>query len=271
MSIEAFGCCSHYMMCSEKESCLFPEDEFYTACMYRKNLEAGRIFYGSKKNKKTEIPLPDNKVIINLQNPERTGKISEQTGKVPERFRKNQERIYLDCYDRNFNVGHISGKDLTYQLTEQELEFLKETFTNIGIPFTCKCDENKCVLEGTKEEPANARVTFNIQDNEQKFVIANFNGGCLILKRYADGIAKALKAKGIDAKVNLSGAYDRIVDYKKNVQIKNEVQNLSVTQNTTTNPVRNGNLSQKPAHQEVKQREKGIICGQMSLLDGLAG
>lgn len=266
------------MACSEQESCLFPDDEFYKACMYRKNLEAGRIFYGSKAREKNKIPVPENKVILNLQNPERNDQVPEETVKIPERFRKNQERIYLDCYQRHFNVGHLSGKDLTYPLTEQEAKLLQETFRELEIPYVCQADENKCILEGTKEEPANARVSFCIQGSEQKFVIANFNS-CLILKRYADGIAKALKAKGIEANVHLMGAYDRVVDYKRvpELQTKNELKPerneniaLNVTSHETRNEIRNGNLIQKSIYQENKEAKKGVISGQMNLFNGLA-
>jgi hypothetical protein len=46
MILEEFGCCSHYVECSDKGNCLFTENEDYKGCYYRKNLEKGRIFYG---------------------------------------------------------------------------------------------------------------------------------------------------------------------------------------------------------------------------------
>lgn len=39
-----FGCCSRYRECSDARRCLAPD--IGHGCMYRRNLEAGRIFYG---------------------------------------------------------------------------------------------------------------------------------------------------------------------------------------------------------------------------------
>lgn len=42
---DKFGCCSKYKECSEAKKCLH-NDKFYSrACWYKKNLEAGKIFY----------------------------------------------------------------------------------------------------------------------------------------------------------------------------------------------------------------------------------
>lgn len=44
-TFEQFGCCSRYRECSKLKYCTH-ENPFYSgACMYRKNLEAGKIFY----------------------------------------------------------------------------------------------------------------------------------------------------------------------------------------------------------------------------------
>lgn len=43
---DAFGCCSRYRSCSAAEKCLIPGLDYSAHCSYRKNLEAGRIFYG---------------------------------------------------------------------------------------------------------------------------------------------------------------------------------------------------------------------------------
>lgn len=40
-----FGCCSQYEKCSREKHCIHPDLLYATACMYRKNLEAGKIFY----------------------------------------------------------------------------------------------------------------------------------------------------------------------------------------------------------------------------------
>lgn len=46
---EMFGCCSHYIECSDQKKCV-KDNDFSRNCYYRKNLEAGRIFYGKNKN-----------------------------------------------------------------------------------------------------------------------------------------------------------------------------------------------------------------------------
>mgnify|MGYP006916072407 CR=1 FL=1 len=47
---EEFGCCNDFMKCSDARECLYPRDRFYNGCQYRRNLEAGRIFYGKNRN-----------------------------------------------------------------------------------------------------------------------------------------------------------------------------------------------------------------------------
>ena len=44
-SFETFGCCSLYKKCSAEGKCLHQDILYATACMYRKNLERGNIFY----------------------------------------------------------------------------------------------------------------------------------------------------------------------------------------------------------------------------------
>ena len=43
---EKFGCCGKYVECSDAKKCLHCNTFYAKACYYRKNLEAGRIFYG---------------------------------------------------------------------------------------------------------------------------------------------------------------------------------------------------------------------------------
>jgi len=47
---DMFGCCNSYVQCSDAGYCLHLKDREYWGCCYRKNLEAGRIFYGKNKN-----------------------------------------------------------------------------------------------------------------------------------------------------------------------------------------------------------------------------
>lgn len=51
LASDSFGCCSRYEACSDAKRCIHPDQEFSSACAYRKNLEEGRIFYGKNKNK----------------------------------------------------------------------------------------------------------------------------------------------------------------------------------------------------------------------------
>lgn len=46
----AFGCCNDFILCSDARQCLKAKDPDYIGCQYRKNLEAGRIFYGKNRN-----------------------------------------------------------------------------------------------------------------------------------------------------------------------------------------------------------------------------
>lgn len=47
---DTFACCNDFERCSDALKCLKPEDRKYNGCLYRKNLEAGRVFYGKNKN-----------------------------------------------------------------------------------------------------------------------------------------------------------------------------------------------------------------------------
>ena len=46
---ESFGCCHRYELCSDAKKCIHPDFMVAIACSYRKNLEAGCIFYGKNK------------------------------------------------------------------------------------------------------------------------------------------------------------------------------------------------------------------------------
>lgn len=44
------GCCSHYVECSDALRCIQRNPRISMACIYRKNLKAGKVFYGKNKN-----------------------------------------------------------------------------------------------------------------------------------------------------------------------------------------------------------------------------
>lgn len=46
----SFGCCNDFYICSDALKCIKADDPYYKGCMYRKNLEAGRVFYGKNRN-----------------------------------------------------------------------------------------------------------------------------------------------------------------------------------------------------------------------------
>ena len=46
----SFACCSKFTECSDAKRCLHENKLYSTACMYRYNLENGKIFYGKNKN-----------------------------------------------------------------------------------------------------------------------------------------------------------------------------------------------------------------------------
>lgn len=47
---EQFGCCSRFMECSDARKCIHPDALFAAACIYRRNLENGKIYYGKNRN-----------------------------------------------------------------------------------------------------------------------------------------------------------------------------------------------------------------------------
>lgn len=47
---KSFGCCSRFIECSDAKRCVHVNKLYSTSCTYRRNLEAGNIFYGKNKN-----------------------------------------------------------------------------------------------------------------------------------------------------------------------------------------------------------------------------
>lgn len=45
-----FDCCHRFEECSNAKACTHPDKRFALSCGYRKNLKAGRIFYGQNRN-----------------------------------------------------------------------------------------------------------------------------------------------------------------------------------------------------------------------------
>lgn len=49
-STSSFACCSLFMQCSDSLKCVHENRIYAMGCKYRRNLEAGRIFFGKNKN-----------------------------------------------------------------------------------------------------------------------------------------------------------------------------------------------------------------------------
>lgn len=49
-ALNNFGCCDLYLECSNEKKCIHPDLIYAIACFYRKNLSAGKIFYGENRN-----------------------------------------------------------------------------------------------------------------------------------------------------------------------------------------------------------------------------
>ncbi len=45
-----FGCCNSFELCSDAKKCVNKDPILALGCMYRENLEKGRIFYGKNRN-----------------------------------------------------------------------------------------------------------------------------------------------------------------------------------------------------------------------------
>lgn len=50
LNVDAFACCSKYIECSDAKKCVHSDYARAISCQYRKNLEAGNLFYGVNQN-----------------------------------------------------------------------------------------------------------------------------------------------------------------------------------------------------------------------------
>lgn len=196
-----FGCCSSFEICSDNLGCLHSDDNEYIGCQYRKNLEAGKVFYG--KNAGKVIAFPAKPVVI-----EPTVKIEETIEPIVEPTIAQPIEVYISCYNRLFAVYSQNKNGNSYALKPFEKEALELEFARLDIPYKVEATEPEIVTEGSVEDPANSRVVFSL--GEQKFRVLNANS-YLIKRCYADGIVKAFKAKGLDARIELIGSYARTV------------------------------------------------------------
>lgn len=208
MGLESFGCCSRYQECSDNGACLYPTIEDYKGCLYNKNLVKGIVFYGKNANNKK---ISNNNEDCNDNGLKHVGEVLKDVVKdvvgageiVDIKTPVSENKIYLDCFDRNFNVGRYDVKrGYTYGLTSEEFELISNVFLENNIPFVTTTDSNKCLMEGNANEPAIAKVFINIPGCDTTFRIGNYNS-CYILRRYAEGIKRAFERKGIPTKLEV--------------------------------------------------------------------
>jgi hypothetical protein len=48
--VHTFGCCDLSIKCSDAKKCVHSDKKYAKGCYYKKNLEAGKIFYGKNRN-----------------------------------------------------------------------------------------------------------------------------------------------------------------------------------------------------------------------------
>jgi hypothetical protein len=227
--------------------------EDYNGCLYRKNLDKGIVFYGKNANNMRLKHVGDvlKDVVEELETVE--SKVDREPKETKEnisaRTSLSDNKINLDCFGRNFNVGRYSKSGYTYGLTNEEFEFITNVFLDKEIPFVTMIDINKCVLEGDAYEPANARIIININDCETSFIVGNYNS-MYILKRYAEGIKKAFERKGITAKLEVVEYKQQYVVYRQKsdevLASKDNKENVPDTKTKSTKEA-------KVAHQSYKQ------------------
>lgn len=137
-----------------------------------------------------------------------------------------EKTIFLNCYNRNFKISKRGSTGLAYPLTKDEYTVLENKLQNLNIPYVFETEDGKCILEGDEQEPANSKVSFKISEFDTEFIIGNYNQA-FILVRYADGIMKSLKRKGINARIEYFGPYSHIRTYQKQKQ-ETTIQNKPI-------------------------------------------
>jgi hypothetical protein len=177
-------------------------------------------------------------------------------------------RVYIDCYDRYFHVGHISKNGFTYSLDQEELYTIMGHFEKHNIPHiisaASKIDQAKCVMEACPDEPSKSyKVVFTVPDSEQIYAVANYNS-CNIIHKYATGILRAFLAKGIKAALDIAHKkIDRVVLHPNAPSLKTEKTNIypQIIQKEEAKPMNNSKVLHD-AHVKSKKLE-----GQISIFD----
>lgn len=200
--MEKFSCCSSYKVCSDQLRCIHTDNPEYKGCYYRTNLLNNRVFYGKNSNvSKSQNTFPEAKKI------------------------KADRNLYIACYRQLFAVYSRHKNHLSYDLKAEQVEKLVTLFDRLEIPYRTKIDplediEGKIIED---DSPCNSRAVIAIDGEE--FNILNFNS-YLTKNFYAEKIAKAFQAKGIDSRIERVGTYASTKNsyYKQRENEKNTPQ-----------------------------------------------
>ena len=134
---DPFGCCSRYRACSDARCCVISDRDYSSFCLYRKNLEAGRIFYGKNS--------------ANFSAPAYDDFLKKYRSLSPDEQLEFQSVVGLFTYWRNgsaeellfvtpgiLRAGEIGlfelKRDPRRVLSMFNLRYLKERFSGIEIP-----------------------------------------------------------------------------------------------------------------------------------------
>lgn len=183
--MESFLCCSSYVECSDALQCLHRNNEEYTGCRYRRNLEKGTVFFGIH-----------------------AGRSITQSDKVLKEVKPISTKLYLACFRELFAIYYRQKNTFSLNLTEEQFVRLRSAFDNKVIPYRTELnpfdDIDGTIIED--ESPCNSRVVFSVEG--QEFHVLRFNA-YLMKNYYAEKICIAFKSKGIESRVELVGTYAR--------------------------------------------------------------
>lgn len=233
---ELFGCCSLNEECSDARECLHKSNSDYDGCMYRKNLEAGRIFYGKNAIKEPESVIEKPEIVT-------------EKPKTAPNWMKPEYYIYLTCYNQSFKLCVRNKVGLSYGLKEESFTKLKNLFDALDVPYTTELSDT--VQKEKEKQICNYRVTIEV--GEDKYNVLNYNS-LLIPEKIARGIQKAFEAKGIPAKAEQYGRYNTVEIPPWNQRVEMKV--------VSTEPIFEPAIEPEP---ESKQKE--VVFEQASIFD----
>ena len=148
MSFSKFGCCHRYLKCSEKRKCVHDDLLYSTACEYRRNLEAGKVFYGKNTNigdvqlrfacVDVETPNMNNDAICSI------GVVVVENGRIVDsKYYLIDPETYFD--QRNIQIHGITEQDIkgapTFPAVWEEIKSYFSGYLlaghNLGFDLSC--------------------------------------------------------------------------------------------------------------------------------------